>query len=73
MIVRGTADEWSVVWEAVVEEMAESTEKGVAIVFSVHEVETVCAVKMMQVSRGVCVYVCGGVLVLPLCSGRGCW
>lgn len=51
MILPGTPEQWGSVWDAVEQEMADSTEKGLTVIFSVHEVETVCAVKMMQVRR----------------------
>ena len=49
MIVPGRAQEWAEVWGAIEDDMQESAEKGLTIFFSVHEVETVCAVKMLQV------------------------
>ena len=49
MILTGTAEQWADLWNVIEEEMAESTEKGLTVIFSVQEVETVCAVKMMQV------------------------
>jgi hypothetical protein len=49
MILNGTPEEWVALWGAIEDEMQDSTEKGLTIIFSVHEVETVCAVKMMQV------------------------
>lgn len=51
MILPGTPEQWGSVWDAVEQEMADSPEKGLTVIFSVHEVETVCAVKMMQVRR----------------------
>lgn len=50
MLLSGTPEEWDAIWGAIEDEMQESTEKGITVIFSVHEVETVCAVKMMQVS-----------------------
>jgi hypothetical protein len=49
MILNGTPEEWVALWGAIEDEMQDSTEKGLTVIFSVHEVETVCAVKMMQV------------------------
>jgi hypothetical protein len=51
MILGGTPEDWDNVWGAIEEEMAESTEKGLTVIFSVQEVETVCAVKMLQVRQ----------------------
>lgn len=49
MILGGTPEDWTALWGAIEDEMAESTEKGLTVIFSVQEVETVCAVKMLQV------------------------
>lgn len=49
MILNGTPEEWVALWGAIEDEMQDSIEKGLTVIFSVHEVETVCAVKMMQV------------------------
>lgn len=49
MIIPGDPDQWHSLWSALEDEMADSTEKGLTVIFSVHEVETVCAVKMLQV------------------------
>jgi hypothetical protein len=52
MIISSTQESWAQLWGAVEDEMQESCEKGLTIIFSVHEVETVCSVKMMQVREG---------------------
>lgn len=36
-------------WDQIEDEFADSSEKGLAVIFSQAEVETVCAVKMLQV------------------------
>lgn len=41
--------QWHILWEAVKDDFPQSTEKGVAVIFSLQEVETVCAVKMLLV------------------------
>eukprot|EP00879_Flechtneria_rotunda_P029924 GHRR01032391.1.p1 GENE.GHRR01032391.1~~GHRR01032391.1.p1 ORF type:complete len:242 (+),score=77.02 GHRR01032391.1:1582-2307(+) len=43
-----SSENWTDIWEVVEDELQLSTEKGVAIIHSLHEVETVCAVKMLQ-------------------------
>lgn len=58
MIISSSLENYSTVWDAVEEEFGLSSEKGVTIIFSVHEVETVCSVKMMQV----CTWVAGCVM-----------
>lgn len=40
---------WNTLWEAIKEDFPQSSEKGIAVVFSLQEVETVCAVKMLLV------------------------
>jgi hypothetical protein len=53
--------QWHVLWEAVKDDFPQSTEKGVAVIFSLQEVETVCAVKMLLVrtSAHCCRAACG--------------
>jgi hypothetical protein len=46
-------DNWPVLWETIEQEMQDSPERNIAVIFSVHEVETVCAVKMLQVRGSV--------------------
>jgi hypothetical protein len=41
--------QWHVLWEAITDDFPESTEKGLSVIFSLQEVETVCAVKMLLV------------------------
>jgi hypothetical protein len=43
--------DWGKLWELVEEDFNASSEKGVSLLFSVQEVETVCALKMLQVSQ----------------------
>jgi hypothetical protein len=45
--------QWHVLWEAIKDDFPQSTEKGVAVIFSLQEVETVCAVKMLLVRSSV--------------------
>lgn len=52
MIISSTQESWAQLWGAVEDEMQDSSEKGLTIIFSVQEVETVCSVKMMQVRKG---------------------
>jgi hypothetical protein len=45
--------QWHVLWEAIKDDFPQSTEKGLAVIFSLQEVETVCAVKMLLVRSSV--------------------
>jgi hypothetical protein len=65
MIISSTQEGWAQLWGAVEDEMQDSCEKGLTIIFSVHEVETVCSVKMMQVCEGQ--HRCGAGLRMQLC------
>lgn len=47
MIVR--PEDWQKLWDVIDDEITSSAEKGLAVVFSVQEVETVCAIRMLQV------------------------
>eukprot|EP00775_Hariotina_reticulata_P008491 gene8491-8674_t len=42
--------DWAKLWELVEEDFNASSEKGVSLLFSVQEVETVCALKMLQLA-----------------------
>jgi hypothetical protein len=46
--------QWHGLWEAIKDDFVQSTEKGVAVIFSLQEVETVCAVKMLLVRSANC-------------------
>ncbi|WIA38046.1 hypothetical protein OEZ86_001416 [Tetradesmus obliquus] len=42
-----SSQQWHVLWEAITDDFPGSTEKGLSVIFSLQEVETVCAVKML--------------------------
>lgn len=42
-------EDWQQLWDVIDDEFSQSAEKGLAVIFSVQEVETVCAIKMLQV------------------------
>lgn len=44
-----SSHQWRVLWEAITDDFPGSTEKGLSVIFSLQEVETVCAVKMLLV------------------------
>jgi hypothetical protein len=48
--------QWHTLWEAVTDDFPQSTEKGLAVIFSLQEVETVCAVKMLLVRTCNCCF-----------------
>eukprot|EP00878_Enallax_costatus_P022666 GHUV01024066.1.p1 GENE.GHUV01024066.1~~GHUV01024066.1.p1 ORF type:complete len:210 (+),score=37.94 GHUV01024066.1:575-1204(+) len=46
MIVR--PEDWQQLWDVIDDEFSRSAEKGLSVIFSAQEVETVCAMKMLQ-------------------------
>lgn len=42
-------EDWQQLWDVIEDEFSQSTEKTISVLFSVQEVETVCAVKLLQV------------------------